>query len=93
MNEVKSVKYLGILIDSQLTYKDHIDEKVKKNYTAIGVLYKTRPFITTKTLTNIYYAIVPFLLDGLTAGEMLVNHFLHLYTLCKKKDCAYDNIQ
>ena len=57
----------NILIDSQLTYKNHIDELSKKVSSAIDVWYKIRPFITTKILTNIYYAIVyPFLLYGLT---------------------------
>ena len=67
IDEVKFVKYLGILLDSQLTYRFHIDELNKKISRAIGVLYKLRPFVTTKIITNVYYAIVyPFLLYGIT---------------------------
>ena len=63
INESNSVKYLGILIDSHLTFKNHIDELTKKISRAIGVLYKLRPFVSTKILTNVYYALVyPFLL-------------------------------
>ena len=66
IDEVQYVKYLGILIDSQLTFKYHIDQLNKKVSRAIGVLYKLRPFVTVKILTNVYYAIVyPFLLYGI----------------------------
>ena len=64
--EVKYVKYLGILIDSQLTFRNHIGELTKKIARTIGVLYKVRPFISSKILTNLYYAIIyPFLLYGI----------------------------
>ena len=67
IDEVKCVKYLGILIDSQLTFKNHIGELNKKISRSIGVLYKLRTFVTTKILTNVYYAIIyPFLLYGIS---------------------------
>ena len=67
VDEVDHVKYLGIIIDSKLTFKKHIDELKKKISRSIGVMYKLRPFVTTKILSNIYYAIVyPFLLYGIT---------------------------
>ena len=66
IDEVKHVKYLGVLIDSQLTFKYHIDELNKKVSRAIGILYKLRPFVTSKILCNVYYAIIyPFLLYGI----------------------------
>ena len=40
IDKVKHVKYLGILIDSQLTFKYHINELNKKVSRAIGILYK-----------------------------------------------------
>ena len=66
IDEVKYVKYLGVLIDSQLSFNYHIAELSKKVSRAIGVLYKLRPYVTTKILINVYYAIVyPFLLYGI----------------------------
>ena len=50
IDEVKHVKYLGVLIDSQLTFKYHIDELNKKVSRAIGILYKLRPFVTSKII-------------------------------------------
>ena len=53
-------------IDSQLTFKYHIDELTKKVSRAIGILYKLRPFVTSKIRCNIYYAMIyPFLLYGI----------------------------
>ena len=55
------VKYFGILIDLQLTFKQHIGEL------NIGILYKIRPFVSTSILLNIYHAIIyPLLLYGVS---------------------------
>ena len=65
--EVKYVKYLGVLIDSHLSFKYHIDQLTKKISRGIGILYKLCHYVTTKILTNVYYAIIyPFLLYGVT---------------------------
>ena len=77
IDEVQHVKYLGVLIDSQLTFKYHIEEMNKKVSRAIGVLYKLRPFVTSKIVTNVYYAMIyPFLLYGIVvwgnAGKTLL---------------------
>ena len=77
IDEVQHVKYLGVLIDSQLMFKYHIEEMNKKVSRAIGVLYKLRPFVTSKIVTNVYYAIIyPFLLYGIVvwgnAGKTLL---------------------
>ena len=53
IDEVQHVKYLCVLIDSQLTFKYHIEEMNKKVSRAIGVLYKLRPFVTSKIVTNV----------------------------------------
>ena len=66
IDESNHVKYLGILIDSKLTFKNHIEELNKKVARAVGVLYKLRPYVTTKILTSVYYAIIyPFLSYGI----------------------------
>jgi len=59
------IKYLGVLIDSHLTFKYHINELNKKIARSIGILYKLRPFVNLNILKSVYYAIVyPFLLYG-----------------------------
>ena len=86
IEEVKFVKYLGVLIDSHLTFKAHIDELTKKIARSVGILYKLRPFVTTRILTNVYYAIVyPFLLYGITVwGSASKTLLTPLHILQKK---------
>ena len=38
IQKVDCIKDLGILIDSQLTFKDHIQAKINKAYSMIGLL-------------------------------------------------------
>ena len=66
IKEEQCVKYLGLLIDSQLSFKHHLIELKKKISRSIGVLHKLKPFVNSAILTNVYYAIVyPFLLYGI----------------------------
>ena len=85
IEETKHVKYLGVLIDPQLSFKFHIAE-LSKVSRSIGILYKLRHLVTTKILLNIYYAIIyPFLLYGITIWGSTSNTLLnHLYILQKK---------
>ena len=46
LKETDHVRYLGILIDSQLSFKYHIDELNKKISRSISVLCKIRPFVS-----------------------------------------------
>ena len=57
LNEKKSIKYLGMLIDSTLSWKEHVSYLSKKLSRAVGILYKIRPFVNTKIMKNIYYAL------------------------------------
>ena len=66
IDEVKYIKHLGVTLDAQLSFKYHIDELTKNISRGIGLLYKLRPFVTTKIPTNVYYAIIYlFLLHGI----------------------------
>ena len=57
ISEKKSIKYLGVLIDSTLSWKEHVLHLSKKLSRSVGILYKLRPFVTTKIMKNIYYAL------------------------------------
>ena len=58
ISEEKSVKYLGVLIDSSLTWKAHTDNIAKKISRAIGIMYKARYFVNQKVLMDLYYALI-----------------------------------
>ena len=86
IEESSNVKYLGILIDSRLSFKFHIDELKKKVSRSVGVLYKLRHYVTSKILTNVYYAIIyPFLAYGnVVWGNATMNLLTPLHILQKR---------
>ena len=57
LSEKDHVKYLGIMIDSTLTWRIHINNISTKLSRAVGLLYKIRPFVNMKTLRTLYYSL------------------------------------
>jgi len=58
ITQKNSVKYLGIMIDSGLTWQIHIDSLSKKISRSIGLLYKIRPFVNKNILKMLYYSLI-----------------------------------
>ena len=52
------IKYLGIMINSTLSWNIHINKISKTISRATGLLYKIRPFINNKILKMLYYSLV-----------------------------------
>jgi hypothetical protein len=60
------IKYLGILIDSNLTSRNHVNNIVKKVKRNVGILSKLRYYVDLHILIKLYYALIyPFLIDGI----------------------------
>jgi hypothetical protein len=60
-----SLKYLGVIIDSHLSWKEQIKELCKKISRGIGILLRLRSFVHIELLIQIYYSIIyPFLIYG-----------------------------
>ena len=53
-----SVKYLGVLIDSNLSWKSHIHELSKKIAKTVGILSKLRYYASTDFLISVNYALI-----------------------------------
>ena len=51
------IKYLGIMIDSHLSWKPQVDFVVKKIRRSIGILSKLRHYIDLSILLKLYYAL------------------------------------
>ena len=47
INQVKSIKFLGIHIDNRLSFNDHIANLAKLSQT-IGIMYKMSSFVPSK---------------------------------------------
>ena len=54
---VKNAKYLGVTFDESLSFECHIKKLVKRLSRTVGILTKVKPFLNTKVLLNLYYAI------------------------------------
>ena len=58
ISETEYIKYLGIMVDSTLSWNIHIDKISKTISRATGLLYKIRPFINNKILKMLNYSLV-----------------------------------
>ena len=53
-----SMKFLGVILDENLTWSQHlrmVENKISKN---LGILYKTRAFIGIKNLKDLYHSFI-----------------------------------
>ena len=63
IERIPSIKFLGVLLDENLSWKDHIkytENKISKN---IGILYKARDYLSKESLVSLYYACIHTYLD------------------------------
>ena len=55
---IPSIKFLGVLLDENPSWKDHIkyiEKKISKN---MGISYKARDYLTMESLLSLYYAYI-----------------------------------
>lgn len=86
LEEKSSAKYLGIIIDSKLTWKPHIDYVNTKLAKGIGLLAKLRHFIPPTLIRNLFNAFIqPHIDYGLTAWGSAFATQLHPIDISLKK--------
>ena len=62
LEQKKVAKYLGVLIDENLTWKDHIDNINLKIRRGIGMINKMKDYFPSSTVKNLYYSFIyPYL--------------------------------
>lgn len=82
----ENVRYLGVLIDSKLSYHPHIKALELKLSRALGILNKLKQVLPQDILLKLYYALIhPNLLYGLIAwGSTYPTYLNKLNTLQNK---------
>ena len=83
------VKYLGLLLDDNLSWKPHIDYISTKISKGIGIIARLRHLVPFSTLLNIYRSLIePYISYGLVAWGQAVNTYLNkIVTLQKQVLC------
>ena len=65
-SRVTSCKYLGVIIDENLNWVEHIDYVYKKLVKFIGIFYKLRSILPFSCLKKLYFALIhPHVLYGI----------------------------
>ena len=54
VKQVKDTKHLGLILDSKLNFSNHMNEKLGKARSSIGVMKQVKKWVDTKSLENIY---------------------------------------
>ena len=73
----ESVRYLGVIIDNNLSWKQHIDHVAVKISRTVGLICKLRHFLPRHTLLTIHRSLVtPYLTYGLTAWGQAYKSYL-----------------
>ena len=58
IERVNTIKFLGVLLDDNLSWKEHIkylENKIAKN---IGLVYRAKPFLNKESLIALYYSYI-----------------------------------
>ena len=58
IKQIEVIKYLGILIDENLTWDAHIDHVINKLLKFCGIFYKIRNLIPPSIMKKIYFALI-----------------------------------
>ena len=80
------IKYLGVVIDSHLNFKEHIHQLSKKISRGIGILANLRHYVSVTILKQLYSSLIyPFLIYGATIWGNTYETTLHPLIILQKK--------
>ena len=77
---------IGVLIDENLSWKNHLDCVITKISKTIGMIAKLRHFVPSSVLTNIYKSLIlPYLTYGLVAWGNASKNYLNKIVVLQKR--------
>ena len=86
LKQESHARFLGVLLDSTLSWKFHISELSKKLARTVGLFYKIRNYAPQDTLMLLYHAIfAPFLTYGVSAWGLTYPSMLDSISALQKK--------
>ena len=86
IKRVDSTKFSGVIIDANLSWKQHIIHVKSKISKGLGVICKARKYFDKSVLINLYYSFIyPYLSYGIEVwGNVCKTSMLSLFRLQKK---------
>ncbi len=86
INQVHSTKFLGIIIDDDLSWKSHVRQVSTKVAKGMGIIIKAKPYINKTTLMDLYHAFFfPYITYcNLVLGSTFNTHLNQLSILQKQ---------
>ena len=86
INRVYDFKYLGIVLNNSLTWKDHVRYVISKVGKRVGVLGRLRRNITIHAAFEMYNSLIlicPFLIIAMLFGPAAIKQIWKVLNLCK----------
>ena len=86
IQEVSTVKYLGVTFDSNLTWKNHVNELCLKLSKTVGIFSKLRYYINVDIRIMLYYSLIyPFLTYAIHVWGLIYPTYLKPVTTLQKR--------
>ena len=86
IDEVFHTKFLGVIIDNKLTWKNHINYIKSKISKGLGILCRARKFLNLQSLKTLYYSFVyPYLCYCVELWGFTYKTYLESLFLVQKK--------
>ena len=85
IQQVSTVKYLGVTFDANVTWKNHIDELCMKLSKTVGVISKLRYYVNIDVLKILYNSLIyPFFTYGVHIWGLTYPAYLNPLTTLQK---------
>ena len=86
MDKAKHVKFLGLLLDENLSWKHHLSELSKKLARTCGIFFKVRHLLPTNVLVSLYYSLfASFLQYGIVVWGLTYDTYIKPIFILQKK--------
>ena len=78
LDKVESMVDLGVRFDNNLTFRDHISEKINKAYSVLGIIKRNFIYMDERTFTLLYNL---FIKDQLSNRRVASDYLLRIDSL------------
>lgn len=86
IEQVSTIKYLGLVIDENLSWKEHVNKLKRELYSSLRKFYLLKQVCPAKVLISVYYALVNSRISyGITCWGGAYSSILYPITIAQKR--------